>query len=189
MAPSTPAPSPRTRWLAPAVAGLVAVVVVVAILLAGRGSGSASADIRVAGGGAPQAGHVPPQFSGTTVGGARFDLGAERGRVVLVNFFATWCDNCKAELPLLQRTWMQRHSAGLDIVTVDFNDGGDARGFLAGHGVTFPALLDPGSAVGHAYLVTDLPVSFFVGRDGRVASVFHGQLSDATLADSLRGLL
>lgn len=185
MAPAS-APSQRTRWLAFGAAVLVAVAVVVGILLAGRGSGSASADVRVAGGDAPRAGRVPPQFSGTTVGGTHFDLGAERGHVVLVNFFATWCDNCKAELPLLERTWTQRHAGGLDIVTVDFNDGGDARAFLATHGVTFPALLDPDSAVGHAYLVSDLPVTFFVGRDGRVASVFHGQLSDTTLADSLR---
>ena len=180
--------SPRTRWLGFGAAVLMAAAVVVAILLANRGS-SASGDVRVAGGDAPHAGHVPQQFNGTTVSGARFDLGAERGHVVLVNFFATWCDNCKAELPLLQRTWTQRHGDGLDIVTVDFNDGGDARAFLTAHGVTFPALLDPGSAVGHAYLVSDLPVTFFVGRDGRVATVFHGQLSDTTLAASLRGLM
>jgi thiol-disulfide isomerase/thioredoxin len=170
------------------VAVLAAVAVVVVVLLVGRG-GSAAADVRVAGGGAPRAGQVPPQFSGTTVGGSRFDLSAERGRVVLVNFFATWCENCRAELPLLQRTSGQQHSQGLDIVTVDFNDGGDARAFLRANGVDFPALLDPSSSVGHAYLVSDLPVTFFVGRDGRVARVFHGQLSDATLSDALRGLL
>ena len=186
--PSTTFPSSRARWLGIAVAVLAAVTVVVVVLLVGRGN-SAAADVRVSGGGTPREGQVPPQFSGTTIEGSRFDLAAERGHVVLVNFFATWCDNCRAELPLLQRTWTQHHGQGLDVVTVDFNDGGDARGFLRSYGVSLPALLDPSSTVGHAYLVSDLPVSFFVGRDGRVASVFHGQLSDTTLSDALGGLL
>ncbi len=73
--------------------------------------------------------------------------------------------------------------------TVDFNDSGDARAFLAPYGLGFPALLDSSSRVGHAYLVSDLPVTFFIGRDGRVAHVFHGQLSDATLTASLQGLV
>jgi len=183
-------PLPRPRWLMLVVALILAGTLLGAVLIAlGRGGGAASTNVRVAGAGAPRTGQVPPQFSGSTVDGRRFDLGAERGRVVLVNFFATWCQNCKAELPLLERTYAQRHAQGLDIVTVDFNDGGDARAFLRSYGVTFPALLDPSSDVGHAYLVADLPVTFFVGRDGRVASVFHGQLSDQTLDGALQGLL
>ncbi len=184
----TPSPArPRARWLGIGAAVVVAVAVVVVVLVVARGAGSS--DTRVVSAGTPRAGQVPPQFTGTTVSGGRFDLGAERGRVVLVNFFATWCENCRAELPLLERTWAQRHSDGLDIVTVDFNDSGDASGFLKRYGVTFPALLDPSSDVGHAYLVSDLPTTFFVGRDGRVASVFHGQLSDHTLGEALSGLL
>jgi cytochrome c biogenesis protein CcmG, thiol:disulfide interchange protein DsbE len=175
------------RWLGAGAAVVVALAVVLTIVLLGRGG--AAGDVAVAGGGAPRAGELPPQFSGTAVDGTHFDLAAERGRVVVVNFFATWCENCRAELPLLERTYRARHGAGLDVVTVDFNDGGDARAFLAPYGITFPALLDPDSRVGHAYLVSDLPVSVFVGRDGRVARVFHGQLSDGTLSEALAGLL
>jgi thiol-disulfide isomerase/thioredoxin len=182
-----PAPSTRTRWVGAAVAMAVAVAVVLAVVLLDRG-GPAGGDVTVAAG-TPTAGRVPPQFSGTAVDGQHFALSAERGRVVLVNFFATWCGNCRAELPLLQRTYAQQHGRGLDVVTVDFNDGGDARAFLAPFALSFPALLDPSSRVGHAYLVTDLPVSFFVGRDGRVAGVFHGQLSQDTLSAALAGLL
>jgi len=184
--PSSPARSVRARWIGAGVAVVVAVAAVIAVTLAGR-SGS-SGDVAVAAG-SPRVGNTPPAFSGTAVDGHRFDLSAERGRVVLVNFFATWCTNCRAELPLLERTFRQRHGAGLDVVTVDFNDGADARAFLAPFGVTFPALLDPNSKVGHAYLVSDLPTSFFVGRDGRLASVFHGQLSDDALSTALAGLL
>jgi peroxiredoxin len=170
---------------------VLALAVVGGALLASRGGGGTGSGGGVSGvsAGQPVVGSVPPAFQGTALDGTRFDLAAERGRVVVVNFFATWCDNCRAELPLLQRTYAQRHAAGLDIVTVDFNDTGDARGFLAGYGLGFPALLDASSQVGHAYLVSDLPVTFFIGRDGRLARVFHGQLSEASLAESLAGLV
>lgn len=185
-----PSSSTRARWVGLCVAVAAAVLAVVVVLLVGRGAASDSAtDARVSAAGTPRVGQVPPQFRGTSVDGAVFDLTALRGHVVLVNFFATWCGNCRAELPLLERTWAQGHAQGLSVVTVDFNDGGDARGFLRSNGVQFPALLDPSSSVGHAYLVTDLPVTYFIGRDGRVARVFHGQLSDATLSDALNGLL
>ncbi|HXA28013.1 MAG TPA: TlpA disulfide reductase family protein [Candidatus Angelobacter sp.] len=179
--------SVRTRRLG----GLTAVLVAVAVVLVVRAvlAPGASSGVESVGGGQPVVGQAPPQFSGTALDGSRFDLSAERGRVVVVNFFATWCENCRAELPLLQRLYTQRHGAGLDVVTVDFNDSGDARAFLAPYSVGFPALLDASSSVGHAYQVGALPVTFFVGRDGRLARVFHGQLSDPTLADSLAGLV
>jgi cytochrome c biogenesis protein CcmG/thiol:disulfide interchange protein DsbE len=170
---------------------LLAVVLAAAVVLVVRvvAPGSSAAGVASVSPGRPVAGEMPPQFSGTALDGRRFDLTAERGRVVVVNFFATWCDNCRAELPLLQRLYASRHADGVDVVTVDFNDGGDARAFLAPYGLSFPALLDGSSSVGHAYLVSGLPVTFFVGRDGRVAHVFHGQLSDPTLAESLAGLV
>jgi cytochrome c biogenesis protein CcmG/thiol:disulfide interchange protein DsbE len=178
--------SPRARRIG----GVGAVFVAVAVLVIVRALlGSGSAGVAAVSAGQPVVGQVPPQFSGTALDGSHFDLSAERGRVVVLNFFATWCDNCRAELPLLQQLHTQRHPAGVDVVTVDFNDSGDARGFLAPYGIGFPALLDPGSKVGHAYLLSGLPVTFFIGRDGRVAHVFHGQLSDATLAESLSGLV
>jgi len=197
MEPNPPTPSAqaaepalrRTRWVVVAAALLLTGGVLAVILSLSHGGATQSADVRVSGGAAPHSGQVPPQFTGTTIAGTHFDLGAERGNVVMVNFFATWCQNCKAELPLLERTYAQRHGQGLDIVTVDYNDGGDARAFLRSYGVSFPALLDPDSAIGHAYLVSDLPVTFFVGRDGRLAEVFHGQLSQQTLDAELQGLL
>lgn len=178
--------SRRARRVGGGVAVLVAVGVVLVVV---RAAGSPSTGVDSVSAGKPVAGQVPPQFSGTALDGSRFDLGAERGRVVVVNFFATWCENCRAELPLLEKLYRDRHAAGVDVVTVDFNDGGDAQAFLKPYAISFPALLDPSSQVGHAYLIDALPVTFFVNRDGRVARVFHGQLSDATLGESLAGLV
>lgn len=179
----------RVSRRARGVGGITAVLVAVAVvLIVVRAAGSPPAGVDSVSSGRPVVGQVPPQFSGTALDGSRFDLAAERGRIVVVNFFATWCENCRAELPLLEKLYRDRHAGGVDVVTVDYNDSGDAQGFLDPYGITFPALLDPQSRVGHAYLLVALPVTFFVGRDGRVAGVFHGQLSDATLSDSLAGL-
>jgi peroxiredoxin len=179
--------SRRVRVTGAVAAVVVAVAAVLVVRAVSAPAGGGGVDSVSAGGVA--VGQVPPRFAGTALDGSRFDLGAARGRVVVVNFFATWCENCKAELPLLQRLWTQRHGAGVDVVTVDYNDTGDARAFLKPYGIGFPALLDPSSQVGHAYQLSALPVTFFVGRDGRIAHVFHGQLSDATLTESLAGLV
>jgi thiol-disulfide isomerase/thioredoxin len=184
--------SRRTRRIGGITAVLLAVVVVVLVrALAGGGgaSGWGSGGVAAVSPGRPVVGQVPPQFTGTALDGSRFDLAATRGHVVVVNFFATWCENCRAEMPLLQRLHQERRAAGVDVVIVDYNDGGDVRAFLTPYGLGFPALLDPSSSVGHAYLVDGLPVTFFIGRDGKVARVFHGQLSDVTLAESLAGLV
>src|SRR5258708_33249580 len=95
-------------WLGPVLAVVVALAVVGGVLLASRGSsgsGPVFGGVSSVSDGRPVVGQVPPQFSGVALDGSHFDLGASRGRVVVVNFFATWCDNCRAELPLLQRVY------------------------------------------------------------------------------------
>ena len=176
-------PAPVLLSLALAV---VAAAVVGAIALHGGGVGSS--DITVTGGGARQ-GDQAPAFSGTGVDGSRVDLAGLRGRVVLVNFFATWCSNCRAEEPLLEQTARQYASRGLVVVGVGWHESGDGRAFLRELGVTYPALLDSGSRIGDAYGVTDLPESVWVGRDGRISLVFRGQLSTETLDPELHALI
>jgi len=179
------------RRPAPLLLSLAVVVVAAAVVgaVALRGGGSlGSSDVSVTGAGARQ-GDQAPLFSGTGVDGSRIDLGVLRGKVVLVNFFATWCTNCRAEEPLLEQTSRQYTARGLVVVGVGWHEGGDARAFLRELGVTYPALLDPSSRIGDAYGVTDLPESVWIGRDGRVALVFRGQLSTETIADELHALL
>jgi len=166
----------------------VCAVVVAAVVVVVSARGGGDNGITVTGSGL-RVGAAPPVFSGTAVDGRRFDLATTRGQVVLVNFFATWCSNCREEEPLLERLSRQYAGRGLVVVGVDWNDSGDARGFVNELHVTYPALLDSRSRVGSAYGVTDLPESVWIGRDGRVAQVFHGQLSDEVVAAELASLL
>lgn len=175
---------------------VVAAGAAVAIIVAGnRGTGantsggSTSTVAATVDGGPARQGAPAPEFRGTATDGSVVDLASLRGKVVIVNFFASWCTNCVDEMPLLQRTASKEAAKGLAIVAVNWHENGDARAFLNRLGVSFPAVLDASSTIGDGYGVTDLPESVFIGRDGKVATVFRGQLQDSTLGDALAPLL
>ena len=177
--------------LALAVAGVVAAVGMAAVAWSrhdGGGAGAGAPGPVVTGAGV-RVGSAPPEVRGTALDGAAVDLAALRGRVVLVNFFATWCLPCRDELPLLEARARRDGGRGLSVVAVYHSDGGDVRGFLRDHGFTQPALLDPDDAVGRAFAIEDLPTTVALGRDGRVAAVFHGELTAERLDAALATLL
>ncbi|HET9050660.1 MAG TPA: TlpA disulfide reductase family protein, partial [Candidatus Dormibacteraeota bacterium] len=80
-------------------------------------------------------------------------------------------------------------SRGLVVVPVSYRETGDARAYLQSIGVTIPAIVDPNDSIGEAYGVEDLPVTVWVGRDGKVAQVVVGQLTQRALDDELAALL
>jgi cytochrome c biogenesis protein CcmG/thiol:disulfide interchange protein DsbE len=173
------------RNRAPALAGVAIALVLaglVVLLVRGSAPSTGEADGQVVAAGAPDPGQPAPMFAGPTVGGGHVDTRDLRGRPVLVNFFATWCTPCRTELPLLESA--QRSHPGITFVAVNYRETGDPRAMLATAGVTFTALLDADSDIGGAYRVTDVPVTALIDAQGRVITVFRGQLSPESL-DSL----
>jgi cytochrome c biogenesis protein CcmG, thiol:disulfide interchange protein DsbE len=104
-------------------------------------------------------------------------LASLRGKVVAVNFWASWCGPCRDEAPLLEQTWKRDRGMGLVVLGVDANDyAGDARTFMRKHGLTYPVLHDAhGSTLGH-WGVPGLPTTFVVDRRGRVVAKVIGGL-------------
>lgn len=179
----------RIGALAPAIAAVVvAAAAVTAVAVRPSAGGSGGPHLVVSGSGL-HVGAPPPAFRATAADGRIVDLRALRGRVVLLNFFATWCGNCRAEEPLLEQLAQRYGPRGLSVVGIDWHDSGDVPAFVRSLGVTYPTILDPESRIGDAYGVLDLPETVWIGRDGRVTEVFHGQLSPATVADVLSRLL
>jgi cytochrome c biogenesis protein CcmG, thiol:disulfide interchange protein DsbE len=129
------------------------------------------------------AGSVAPVFSLQRLGGGpTVDLAGLRGSPVVVNFFASWCPDCKAELAGFAR--FARSEAGrIDVVGVDTNDSNaaDAIRLLRQAGAAYPVGVDPLAKVATRYLVQALPVTYFIGADGRVVGVAFGQLTSAIL--------
>jgi cytochrome c biogenesis protein CcmG, thiol:disulfide interchange protein DsbE len=129
-----------------------------------------------------------PSFTLADLDGRPRSLESFRGRPVLVNFWATWCPPCRAELPELQATW-RAHQTCLEVVgvTEDSGDAGEVRDFARKHGLEYPILLDDGSA-GRAYGVATIPRSVLIDADGQVVGTFVGTVTRASVEKALQGL-
>jgi cytochrome c biogenesis protein CcmG, thiol:disulfide interchange protein DsbE len=139
-----------------------------------------------------KAGVAAPGFTLPGLGGGTTDLGALRGQVVLVNFWATWCPPCVEEMPSLERLHRTLGPEGLVVlgVAVDHEDK-TVQDFVTRHGVTFPILRDPEAHIAAAYRTTGYPETFLIGRDGTVMRIFVGpaQWDTAEALGYFRGLL
>ena len=136
--------------------------------------------------GSPLVGKPAPALVGTTLDGAPFDLAAQEGAPVLVNFWASWCGPCREEFPLLEDA-AQRHAAeGLVVVGVLYKDDADpARDFVTEQGATWPTVADPERTIGAGWKVLGPPQTFFVDREGVIREVQVGQIRDAAELDRL----
>lgn len=105
-------------------------------------------------------------------------LSSLRGQAVVVNFWASWCEPCKEEAPVLEQIWQQHRPHGLVVVGVDAKDfRRDARDFAQRYELTFPIVYDgPGDGLDE-WGVTGFPETFVVDREGRVVEAFVGAVN------------
>jgi cytochrome c biogenesis protein CcmG/thiol:disulfide interchange protein DsbE len=117
-------------------------------------------------------------------------LSSLRGTVVVINFWATWCQPCKKEAPRFQSAF-ERYRGRVAFVGVDTTDfTGDGRAFLARYGVSYPNVRDPAGRVLHKYGgSSDIPRTFVVGRSGRVQSYIFGEARASDLESAIREAL
>jgi peroxiredoxin len=120
-------------------------------------------------------GEVAPDFQLSTIDGAPFALASLRGRIVVLNFWATWCPPCVEEMPSLEGLHQALAAEGLTVVGAA-GDGkaADVQSFTRRLGLTFLQLHDAGSAVAHRYRAYGYPTTVVIDRAGRVAAVYHG---------------
>jgi cytochrome c biogenesis protein CcmG/thiol:disulfide interchange protein DsbE len=120
----------------------------------------------------------------------KLELASLRGKVVVLNFWASWCIPCKKEAPLLDeasRRWAKR---GVVVVGVDANDfSGDAKRFMRRYAVSYPVVHDGQGAWIDDYGLTGFPETFFVRADGRLSSWVQGQLDREELESGIKGAL
>jgi DsbE subfamily thiol:disulfide oxidoreductase len=137
---------------------------------------------------APAVGRPAPTFRLPTVDGAAIALDDLRGRPVVLNFWATWCGPCKAEMPELQAL-ADRRAGGVSVVGVDMQESAEeVAPFLASLGITFPIVLDRDGTVTRRYLVRGVPTTFLIDGEGIVRDINVGPVTRDLLEEKLAGL-
>jgi peroxiredoxin len=117
----------------------------------------------------------PPEFSGFTADGQRVSLASLSGRVVILNFWATWCLECRPEMPAFERLHREFSIQGLAVVGVNAREGtATIREYAKELGLTFPLISDPTGKINSAYGVIGLPTTFLIGRNGRAVALAVG---------------
>ena len=110
--------------------------------------------------------------------GPNLRLAEQRGRVVMVNFWATWCGPCRQEMPQLDRLYQKYKSSGFVLLGVNVDeDARKAADVAAKLGVTFPVLLDTDKAVSKLYDLSTMPSTVIIDRDGKVRYFHRGYLA------------
>lgn len=117
----------------------------------------------------------PPEFSGRTVEGHPVSLAALRGKVVLLNFWASWCLDCRPEMPVFERLHREFAPLGLTVLGINARERTESvRLYAKELGLTFPLVLDPDGKINALYGVIGLPTTFLIGRDGSAVALAIG---------------
>jgi peroxiredoxin len=166
-----------------ATAGLVVLIAVCVAMW-----GSAFGTVGVVG--RPLPGQTAPRFTVNDLAGNSLALSDLRGRVVVVNFWATWCPPCEGELPDLQALWQAYQARGVVFVGVAMQEeAAEVREMASDAGVSFPLALDPENRIASSYGVTAVPETFVIDAEGRVAYFHIGAVGQEQLQQELDSLL
>ncbi|MCL5958175.1 MAG: TlpA family protein disulfide reductase [Chloroflexi bacterium] len=154
--------------------GIVALLAPFGWQMIDRGSSSPPADPP-----AVSAGREASDFSIKLFSGGTFHLTDQRGKVVLVNFWASWCPPCRDEAPVLERAWKKYKDRGVVLVGLDIWDNeADAKSFMKEFGITYPTGPDPNGETAIEYGVSGVPETWFLNREGRLVRRWIGPLND-----------
>lgn len=141
----------------------------------------------------PREGFLAPDFTLDTLDGKTITLSELRGKVVVINLWATWCPPCRAEMPALENAYEQYKDSnvvvlGLNVTNQDSEK--DIPPFVDEFGLTFPILLDRDGSVSVLYQLKGLPTTFFVNREGIIRTVVvGGPMNETFIRSKIEALL
>lgn len=123
-----------------------------------------------------------PEFSATTLTGETVTLSDYRGQVVMLNFWATWCPPCRAEMPNIEAAYEQYQSQGFQVLAINNAESpAQIAPFASSLGLRFPVVLDTDARLQRQFALTGYPTSLFIGRSGEVYASHYGMVSPQQL--------
>ena len=170
------------RWLRLSIVVAIGALVVVLVLAFRR----APTDIRTGTVGKPAAAFTVQKLDGT---GALTLTPSDGSKVVVVNFFASWCVPCKEENPALVRVYERYRSSDVVFIGVLYQDSRDSGlAYVRDNGVTWPTGSDDDGRVAFSYGVFGIPETYFIGADGIIAGRHIGPIDETTLVNGIESL-
>ncbi len=154
--------------------GILAVVVLVGVASVPAGSSpEAMKALQIV---EPRERTAPPDFAFPTLQGTPLSIRDLKGKVVLVNFWATWCGPCQWEMPLMEKLYQRYKSKGFVIVAISLDQQGPAvvEPFVKEKKLTYPVLLDPRLEGAKQFAIRGLPTTLLVSADGYVKGITYG---------------
>ncbi|MFC1915334.1 TlpA family protein disulfide reductase [Chloroflexota bacterium] len=159
---------------------ILASMLLLAPVVAGCSSPSPDQDTQ-----GPAIGKLAPDFQLSDLDGQPISLGDFRGKPVLLNFWASWCGPCRAEMPFIQQIYEEWSDRGLVVLTVNLQENPDkVKEFVESFGLSFPMLLATSQEVPLAYNVRGIPATFFIDKDGIIQDIKIGAFSSETEIES-----
>ena len=140
----------------------------------------------------PREGFPAPDLTLDQLGGGQITLSQLRGKVVMVNLWASWCAPCRIEMPAIEKVYRAYKDKGLAVLGVNstFQDSeADALAFVQEMNLTFPILLDYTGSVSHRYQLRALPSTYFVDRQGVIRVAVFGAMNDALIESKVAELI
>lgn len=151
------------------------VIVIAAALFLMVGFGVALMQANVA---PPDTG-AAPNFTLTTFTGQPFSMAAQQGKITIINFWASWCNTCPGEAPILNALWDDYQARGVTLIGIAHLDNqSDSLAFMKQYAMDYPAAPDDGNHASDAYHIKQVPETYLIDQHGQIVYAVHGPLDN-----------
>jgi cytochrome c biogenesis protein CcmG, thiol:disulfide interchange protein DsbE len=139
---------------------------------------------------AMKVGDVAPDFTRADLSGKQLQLSKQRGKLVLLNFWASWCAPCREEMPTFSKWQQDWRAKGLQVIGVSMDDDvSEVKSFLAAHPVSYPIVMGDAKLAEHFGGVLGLPLSYLIDAQGRVVARYQGEADLKKMEAKVKELL